>query len=202
MLFASWLAQIEHLSPQTITVYLSAVRSYHIDHGYQDPLANQLRLPRLLKGIKRLMIARPSPRMPVTKEILHVIYSSLDLTNPDHLMFWAACTLAFYGFLRVSEFTTNSAFDPSKHLTLEDVAVDSTLHPSSLRLTVKSSKCDQFRQGASIYIGRGNQPFCALASLLTYLHQRGATPGPLFRWSSGQPLTSRDVNTHLRRILK
>ena len=39
------------------------------------------------------------------------------------------------------------------------------MHPTTLRLTVKSSKCDQFRQGDSIYIGPGNTPFCPLASL-------------------------------------
>ena len=201
MLFASWLAQIENLSPATISVYLSAVRSSHIDLGFPDPMANCLRLPRVLRGIKRTMAGRQSPRLPITKALLHVIHSSLDMQNADHVMFWAACCVAFFGFLRVSEFTTNSPFDGSKHLTLADIAVDTSVNPCMIRLTIKSSKCDQFHQGSAVYIGRAHPPICAISTMLSYLHLRGSAPGPLFRWSGGPPLTARDVNTHLRSIL-
>ena len=116
-------------------------------------------------------------------------------------MFWAACCTAFFGFLRVSEFTTNGSFDISKHLSLADIAVDTSVNPSMIRLTIKSSKCDQFRQGSAVYIGRAHPPTCALSAMLAYPHLRGSAPGPLFRWRAGLPLTARDVNTHLRSIL-
>ena len=201
MLFASWLAQVEHLSPATISVYLSAVRSSHIDLGFPDPMANCLRLPRVLRGIKRTVAGRQSPRLPITKALLNVIHSSLDMQNADHVMFWAACCVAFFGFLRVSEFTTNGSFNVSKHLTLADIAVDSIANPSMIRLTIKSSKCDQFSQGSAVYLGRAHPPTCALSAMFAYLHLRGSAPGPLFRWSRGLPLTAQDINTHLRSIL-
>ena len=33
-----------------------------------------------------------------------IIFNSLDLSLPDHCVFWAACTLAYFGFLRLAEF--------------------------------------------------------------------------------------------------
>lgn len=201
MLFASWLAQIEHLSPASISVYLSAVRSSHIELGFSDPMAHCLRLPRVIRGIKRTMPGRQSPRLPITKRLLDIIYSSLDMQLVDHAMFWASCCVAFFGFLRVSEFTTEGSFDASKHLGIDDVAADTLGNPSMIRLTIKASKCDQFRAGSVVYIGRAHPPTCAVSALLSYLHLRGPTPGPLFRWTTGSPLTAREVNTHLHSIL-
>ena len=51
MRFCAHLADRLHHS--SIKVYLSAVRSLHIDYDYPDPLSNCLQLQRLLRGIKR-----------------------------------------------------------------------------------------------------------------------------------------------------
>ena len=50
-----------------------------------------------------------------------VLHQSLDLSNPDNVMLWAACCLGFFGFLRAGEFATDSSFDPSA-----DIQVDSS----------------------------------------------------------------------------
>ena len=52
MLYASFLART--LKPQTIKVYLSAVRNMHLEHGLPDPLVDALNLRRLMRGIKRV----------------------------------------------------------------------------------------------------------------------------------------------------
>ena len=46
-------------------------------------------------------------------------------------MIWAACCLACFGLLRVSEFTTPSPdrFDPTTALLLSDVALDNRKSP-------------------------------------------------------------------------
>ena len=55
-------------------------------------------------------MGRPAPpRRPITRHILCSIHRILSLPNSgfDSLMFWSACSLAFFGFLRVSEFTSS-----------------------------------------------------------------------------------------------
>lgn len=86
-------------------MYLSAVRSLHIEQGFPDPLINCLRLQRVLRGIKRSQGSPAAQRLPVTDSILFVIHQALDLSSFDHCMFWAACTLGYFGFLRSAEFT-------------------------------------------------------------------------------------------------
>ena len=172
-LFATFLADsIQHSS---IKVYLSAVRSLHIEQGFPDPLLNCLRLQRVVRGIKRSQGSTSSQRLPVTDSIMLVIFRSLDLNLPDHCMFWAACTLEYFEFLRSAEFTVPnlSSFTPGVHLEVKDIAVDSTPAPSCLRVKIKASKTDPFRKGCVIHIGRGSfPPVCSDGSSGLSVHQR------------------------------
>ena len=85
-LFPTFLANtVQH---STIKVYLSAVRSLNIEQGFADPL----------RGIKKTQGDTSSLSLPVTDDILMVIFHALDLSLPDHGMFWAACNLAYFGF--------------------------------------------------------------------------------------------------------
>ena len=68
-----------------------------------------------------------SSRLPITDDLMLVIWRSLDLHLPDHCMFWPACSLGYFGFLHASEFTVPnwSSFSSSLHLGVQDIAVDS-----------------------------------------------------------------------------
>ena len=46
-------------------------------------------------------------------------------------------------------FTVNGTFDPTLHLTMADVLVDSSTNPQSFRVFIKCSKTDPFRKGCS-----------------------------------------------------
>ena len=193
-LFVTFLSQSIHHS--SIKVYLSAVRALHVKQGFCDPLQGCLRLERVVRGIKRSQGERNSNRLPVTDHILLSIHRHLDVAQADHVMFWAACCVAFFGFLRSAEFTAPSvsAYSAEIHLSLSDVSVDSMTAPSCIRLRIKVSKTDPFRKGCFVYLGRGHSPLCPIEALLAYLSVRGGSPGPLFRLQSGQPLT-RDLLT-------
>ena len=189
--FCSHLADRLHHS--SIKVYLSAVRSLHIDQGFPDPLVNCLQLQRLLRGIKPHQGSSLPQRQPVTADLMRIIQRSLDAHNSEHIMLWAACCLGFFGFLRAGEFTVNCAFDPSIHLTVQDLQVDAEVNPSSLRVRFKSSKTDPFRPGCVIYLGRGQAPLCPISAILAYLHRRGPLSGPLFYrhpWSAFNSFSS------------
>ena len=200
-LFATLVASsVQH---STIKVYLSAVRALHIEQGFSDPLVDCLRLQRVLRGIKRTQGDSSSLRLPITDDIMMVICRALDLTHPDHCMFWVACNLAYFGFLRSAEFTVPNlaSYVPAIHLEVEDVAVDSHLSPSCLRLRIKASKTDPFRKGCFLHIGKGEFPLCAISSLLAYLTLRGDAPGPLFLFRDGRLLSRALLTSWLRGIL-
>ena len=149
----------------TIKVYLSGVRALHINHGFPDPLINCLRLQRVVRGIKRCQGSSSSSRLPITDDLMLVIWQSLDLHFPDHCMFWAACSLGYFGFLRASEFTVPnlSSFSSSLHLGVQDISVDSPSAPSCMRVRIKGSKTDPFRKGCFIHIGVGQaSTLCSL----------------------------------------
>ena len=119
-------------------------------------------------------------------------------------MFWAACALAYFGFLRSAEFTCPSlkSFDPKVHLTVQDISVNSSDAPTCLQVFIKASKTDPFRQGCHVYIGLGSSSLCAVQALLDYLSRRGNGPGPLFLLDNGQPLSRQLVTDRLRAILQ
>lgn len=180
-LFAIFLA--DSLRHSSIKVYLSAVRSLHVNQGFPDPLENCLRLQRVVRGIKCSQGALPSrPRLPVSSNILRIIYSAIDLKLFDDVMFWAACLLAYFVFfLRSAEFTVPSlsAFNPSVHLSASDVSVDVPLNPSCHQVFIKASKTDPFRKGCNILIGLGSPPLSAVQAVVSYLARRSHRPGPL-----------------------
>ena len=97
MLFASLLA--DNLTHSSIKVFLSVVRPLHIDHGLSDPFVNCLRLQRLLRRIKWVQGPVSPCRPPITLDHLQAIQRGLDFSWGDHVMRWAACYLAFFGFL-------------------------------------------------------------------------------------------------------
>ena len=58
---------------------------------------------------------------------------------PDAPMFWAACCIAFFGFLRVGEMVApgSKSFDCRTHLCVEDIAVDNPNCPNVVKITIK-----------------------------------------------------------------
>ena len=191
------------LQPLSIKVYLSGIRALHIKQGFPDPLVDCLRLQRVIRGIKRCQGTPSATRLPITDDLMLVIWQSLDPGLPDHMMFWAACFLGYFGFLGTSEFTVPnlSSFSPSLHLSAQDIAVDSSSAPSSMRIQIKGSKTDPFRKGCFIHIGLGKYPLCAVHAMMTYLAARGDAPGPLFLFAKGQPLTPTRLTDWLRQIM-
>ena len=191
MHFAAHLSRT--LKASSIKVYLSGVRSMHIEHGFNNPLENCFRLERVLRGIKRLQGTGTKQRLPITTSILRKLHKILNLDMYSDALFWAACLIGFFGFLRCGEFTTNSKeFDANTNLTVNDIQIDKHICPTVVLINIKASKTDQFRRGHVLRIGASGSPICAVRALTKYLHHRGGSPGPLFRLENGKPL-SRDI---------
>lgn len=186
------------------------MRFLHISAGFPDffAVSTHQRLDYVMKGIKRTQVTSlpgPSrPRLPITPVILRQIRAAWA-PNPtfDRKMLWAAFTMGFFGFMRAGEFTlpSDGAYDPSCHLSVNDIAVDSHSSPSLLQVHLRSSKTDPFRRGISIYLGKTADDLCPVAAILSYLAVRPRTPGPLFLFEDGKFLTRDRLIRNLRDTL-
>ena len=208
MLFVTDLAT-SGLAHSTIKVYLSSVRHLHVTHGKHTQFSAQLtpRLQQVLKGVKKSQAStKKSPsRRPITLSIMSGIKKFL-LSQPschNNTMIWAACCLAFFGFLRSSEFTVpaQDSYDESMHLSPQDFTLDCRSSTQMIQVRIKQSKTDPFRQGVDIYLGRTDTDICPVRALLPYFVIRGNRPGPFFVEENGGMLTRAQFSAKVRSIL-
>ena len=129
-LFATHLAA-SNIAYTTIKVYISAIWHIHVTAGLYEEFNTQLtpQLQLTLKGIQRSQgISHPQRiRLLITLEIMQPV-NDLLLQAPysyDNILVWADCCLAFFGFLRVSEFTmpNDTNYDSECHLSTRDISV-------------------------------------------------------------------------------
>ena len=151
------------LSHLTIRVYLSAIRSFHVAEGQHNHFTAQY--------IYFTPPASPSWNTKETSLYLKTKdqtpnhYSikeenqNIDICKASYLPQHNDLSSMLHSFLWVHalwQFTSpsHSAYDPTVHLSFNDAAVDSRICPTFIRLTIKQSKTDCFRQRSFIYLGK------------------------------------------------
>ena len=210
--FVAMLAE-EGLSYSSIRLYLSAIRYHHIKSDLGEPgISAMPRLAYIVKGVKREGVYTQSTkpqreRQPITPDTLKKMFTIWNGRSDlvDAKMLWAAACTAFFGFLRIGEFTspTVSTFDSSVHLAVSDISVDHPRDPTALFIRLKQSKTDQLRKGVTVVLGKTDQaPLCPVSAMISYLVVRGMTPGPAFKWSDGHYLTRANFVTEVKRALE
>ena len=111
-------------------------------------------------------------------------------------MLRAAGSMAFFGMLRVSEYTcpAYNRVDPELQLMVSDVQIEGSI----ARIQIKQSKTDPFREGVVLRVGGTRDTHCPVTALKKYLIIRGNTQCPLFIFLNRAFLTRRDITTLLR----
>ena len=200
----------EGLQHTSIKGYLSAIRRLQIVRGLGDPFAASWPLLEYtLKGLKLRQAkdkkSRAKKRLPITPGILRKLREvwGKEAHLVDNIMLWAVCCMCFYGFLRSGEVTLTSGreFDPEADLSEGDVALDDLVNPTVVRVHIKASKTDPFRQGFYVYLGATGNDLCPVAAVSAYLAVRGRESGPFFRFASGTALTREALVKQLRSAL-
>ncbi len=90
------------LKPQSIRQYLNAVRIFHLESGFENPLSGNWSIHTVIKGVSRVKGDGVNRKLPVTIDILYKVYETLNLSNSQQSTFWAACLVAFFGMMRKS----------------------------------------------------------------------------------------------------
>ena len=200
MLYTTNLATRSQYS--NIKVHLSAIKHYAIALAYHTELPPFNRLYLLTRAIKRRS-TKKQKRTPITVELLNIIYNNVNLNGTyqqNATMYWAACTCAFFGFLRSAEFVApyTTRYDAENTLLVEDVStVGGRLH-----INIKSSKTDPFHHGSVIRLSHLNSFLCPVTAMRKHLQKHPTGTGPLFTLSDKTYLTRRRLNTFLKDLLQ
>ena len=210
-------AAIRNIAHSSMTVYLSGLRHHCQLFGHDINIESMNSLYHLLRGIRRTQgnsLTRPK-RQPIKLSHLSKLhfYVSLHFKTSDANMLWCAFTMAFFGLLRSSEYTSpgDSAVSSSNllfnHVT---VSADSRI----MFIYLHGSKTDPFRKGVVIRLYRLTSPFCPVQAALRYIQFHPSNTGPFFQFQNGTHLTRirisnilqatfpmiNNINTHSFRI--
>ena len=207
------------LSYQSIKVYLFGVQFHSLLHGYPVKMMSMTYLYYTLRGVRRIQgntLVRPS-RNPITIPNLWSMLAFLSCSKfsiHDKAMWHCLVVTAFFGLLRVSEFTCDSNnFDSAFHLSPEDVTFNS--EHTIMYIKIKESKTDPFRSGCTIRLAAiKKHMLCPVTAMRKYLEVRSQQPGPLYVLDNGQFVSRKfvvaflgislpgvtNINTHSFRI--
>ena len=170
-------------------------------HGYKSNFNTFDRLYLVLRGIRKTQgnSFKKKKRTPVTPNMLNMIRFNLfnsSIRYEDKLMIWAAMLVAFFGFLRVSEYTSLrvTSCDPSITLMFQDMEVNN----NSCRIRIKSSKTDPFREGADIRLASNQSSLCPVEAIKKFIQIHPSQDGPLFMFQDRKNFTRKKVTEMLQ----
>ncbi|XP_016320015.1 uncharacterized protein LOC107671620 [Sinocyclocheilus anshuiensis] len=204
--FISHLNINKNLQVSSIKSYLSGIQFFHkLIYGSPSPQIANSQTSLLIKGIQRAHPTCPDTRQPITLKILTKCistlrrgYHSIHTTRTLDAMF----ILAFFGFLRCSELTTTSTFNPNIHPTISDLAV---LDDEAMSFFIKQRQTDQTKKGHFIYIFNLQSPILPYQALLAFLQlrksQSKSLADPLFTDDSNRPVSRFWFQKHLKSVL-
>ena len=192
------------VSYKCIKVYLSGVQFWSILCGFDCRIVSFPRLFYLLRGVRRsqgIRFCRPR-RTPITVGHLQLIHHRLQFqcySSFQRLMLRTASSLAFFGLLRCSEYTSDRrrSFNVMTTLLVGDIRFNQDF--TIMLIHLKASKTDPFREGCTIRVAAIQVPICPVSLMREYLHSHPSGAGPLFVWSAGHYLIREDIVLLLRR---
>ncbi|XP_049456496.1 uncharacterized protein LOC125903558 [Epinephelus fuscoguttatus] len=199
---------VTKIRASSIQTYLAGINLFHkLSTGLPCQSISHAHVTMLIKGLRKQEPALTARRLALTSDLLccciHTLRSGYISPTVD-LTLESMFLLAFFGFLRCSEFApTSSVYDPSRHPSLSDI----TTHTSdSLIFTLCRSKTDQLGVTFPIYIFRLNSFLSPHEPLTRYIHTRysaHASPqDPLFPTETGRMATRFWFQKHFHNILR
>lgn len=194
-LWALWLADAGK-SPDTVKSYFNDAVAYQLSQ-WGGALVDRASFPLFGLVLKHLQkqprqpAAAPLVRHPIERQHLAVIRNALDISTPRGAVLWAACCAAFYGLMRVGEFTTKDAlpFSPAWQATRKDFQRGwdpvHRQHYWSLQLPRTKTGLP-----GTVYLGFSGQfdcPFTAINHMI-YVVPTRSPDDPAFNFGPAEPL--------------
>ena len=208
LLFVAYLTSVLHLSFGTIQVYIYAVRDWAMENGFNDPVdvcARQRHLyNKFMSGVRRVTRPRKRLRLPMKRTQLKLALAALPRTGLPScalIMLKSAMLLAYYGFLRSSEYLVTATNEGSR-LRRKDIKfiTETSDVDSRVKLRLRRSKTSQY-QCVYIDIFANGLNDCPVRALKDYVRQFAHQPGESLFWYLNKPLTAIKFNQLFRLTL-
>ena len=188
------------VSPKTIKIYLCGIQYFSVRRGFKEKIADMDNLGYFLKAVRRKLgdTKKRRKRDPILFKHLVQMFEFFEkqFNKHDNTMLRALLTLAFFGMLRCSEYTSvgRKNWDADFDLGFQDVK----FAPDQLKVTVflKASKTDPFRDGCSLRLMSIDSLLCPVKS---YFRVHADRAGPLFQFSDGKFVIRADITTILKK---
>ena len=196
-LFISYMSCHKY-SASTIATYMAGLSFCLRSRGLHD-ITQVFPIRHLIEGCRRLH-TREDIRCPITLNILKRLINVLPYVcenSYDQKMYTAAFLLAFFGFLRISEFTATSR---RVSLGESDVIIKGSSPHRRLLLSVRFSKTDQ-RGAGNVVIIPESALLCPVRAALEYICIRPRQGTAFFRHFNTHPLSRYEFNRVLRRCV-
>ena len=211
--FIHWMAFQRGVKAATIDTYLSGIRQLHIERGMPEAVIRTERVNMVLRGLRNKNNTEKrrggvKDRLPVTADILELLKTRLQSSSVrgrDQRMIWTVCTLLFHGAFRVHELLCNrsESFDPDFTLLSQDVKVNGEGRGRTLQVKVKAPKEDKNGKVVIVDVFQTATAVCPVQAFVKWDRFRlKEVDQPLFRFSSGEPLTGKRLNEIIRERLR
>ena len=211
--FVHWLAFRRGSKASTIDTYLSGIRQLHVERGLPTDNIRTERVKTILKGLKNKNLAEDrkegvEKRKPITTDILLVLKGKLaeaDMNGRDQRLVWTVSSILFHGAFRVHELLCKkqSSFDPDFTLLGRDVKLVTQGGREVLQLRIKAPKEQKVGKDVIVDVYSTDSELCPVRAFKKWIKVKGMEDElPLFRFSSGIPLTGKKFNEVVRDRLK
>ena len=201
--FIAWLS-LRQLAPATIALYTAGVGYIHKMHGWPDPTKDFI-VSKLLEGCRR---DRPvsDTRLPISVATLGQLCYALQYVCASQFecaLFKAAVLCAFFGFMRIGEFSANSCHVVQDSvLKISDVKFHKSGSKMSVLITFRHSKANQAGTPQTVCLVQSEDvTLCPVFALHNFIEIRPRVEGPLFCHFDTSPLTKYQFNAVLKKAL-
>ena len=191
---------LKGMAAKTISVYIWALSYVHKLNSLPDPTNNFL-VRKLLEGVKRSKVSIDN-RLPLTFDLLTKLVGATQYICSNAVevaLFKATYTIAFFAFLRVSEFTVKSKAGNNAWVLQRN---DVSFQHSHMTIVLRHAKNNQYNNPTHIQISRlHQQEVCPVLCMQSYLKAVNHRNGPLFKHFDGSVLTRFQFQAVLKKCL-
>ncbi len=175
------------------------MKSWHIDLGNYSGTEEFLQLDRLVEGIIRNQVAKPTKRAaPLTTDILKRIAGSVNPNDKNDVTWMAIASLATHGLFRLGELVPSKIGDKPS-LGQEQIQ----LNQDHVAVKLTKEKTDQLGISEPVLVARMESVTCPWLWLhrMKQHDRRTSASSHAFRDEAGHPITKAWVVYRLRRKL-